>query len=175
MSTVHWVTKQLMSSWDDHHTIITFTVVVFFCKRKKHSLFLNVFHCDIFLVWLSVKVIFDFNQRIRWLRQAGGNLTSIKLLVRSLWQKTKIVFQVFDVVLAADEALFKHGNIQVPKWHGKVLWKSIMIWKSIMKQYCDLEKYCTGGMDDWHACSRWLWKGYYTIIVERQMLPISLT
>ena len=27
--------------------------------------------------------------------------------------KTKLVFQVFDVVLAADEALFKHGNIQV--------------------------------------------------------------
>ena len=103
----------------------------FFAKEKKHSFFLNVFHCDIFLVWLSVKVIFDFNQRIRWLRQAGGNLTSIKLLVRSLWQKTKIVFQVFAVVLAADEALFKHGNIQVPK----------VTWKSIMKKYCDLEKY----------------------------------
>ena len=30
-------------------------------------------------------------------------------------KKTKIVFQVFDVVLAADAGLFKHGNIQVSK------------------------------------------------------------
>ena len=74
--------------------------------------------------------------------------------------KTKLVFQVFDVVLAADEALFKHGNIQVSNWHGKVLWNSIVTWKSIRKQYCDLEKYCTGGMDDWNASFRRLWKGY---------------
>lgn len=32
--------------------------------------------------------------------------------------KKQIVFQVFDVVLAADEGLFKHGNIQVSKYYN---------------------------------------------------------
>ena len=98
---------------------------LFFCQRKyTFTFFLTFSRYD-----YRSRSFLNFNQHIRWLRQAGGNLTSIKLLVRSLWQKQKLVFQVFDVVHAADEALFKHGNIQVSKWHVKVLWNSIVTWK----------------------------------------------
>ena len=100
------------------------TVTVFLSKKIYFYFFLTFSRYD-----YRSRSFLNFNQHIRWLRQAGGNLTSIKLLVRSLRQKQKLVFQVFDVVLAADEALFKHGNIQVSKWHIKVLWNSIVTWK----------------------------------------------